>query len=310
MTPVRARTGAGRPAVWARTGPATPARERPGAVPARVAQRVVRALALLLAVAAVAGCQRPPGPAPQPSAVTPSPSGSPAPADFVLLSEVDPSIAVDIRYATAHNFVGRPVDGYPEPLCLLTRTAAEALRRVQIAARAQGRSLRVYDCYRPQRAADDFVRWAKDPADQRTRAEFYPRVPKSKLFDEGYIGEPTSHSSGSTVDLTLEPVPAPPRATYRPGQPLVACTAPAGRRFADGGVDMGTGFDCFDSLAHTDDPRVTGTAQRNRHLLRRLMAQNGFVNYDREWWHYRYADEPYPETYFDFPVAVSSLRKR
>ncbi|MEU5940525.1 M15 family metallopeptidase [Micromonospora sp. NPDC047548] len=265
---------------------------------------------MLLAVAAVDGCQRPPGPAPRPSAVTPSPTGVTAPADFVLLSEVDPSIAVDIRYATAHNFVGRPVDGYPEPLCLLTRTAAEALRRVQTAARAQGRSLRVYDCYRPQRAVDDFVRWAQDPADQRMKAEFYPGVDKSRLFDDGYLGAPTAHSRGSTLDLTLEPVPAPPGATFTPGQPLVACTAPAGRRFADGGVDMGTGFDCFDPLAHTDDPRVTGTPRQNRHLLRRLMEQGGFVNYDREWWHYRYADEPYPNMYFDFPVAVSSLPPR
>ncbi|MEH1056715.1 M15 family metallopeptidase [Micromonospora sp. CPCC 206171] len=300
MTPARAGTRAVTPA----------GRERPGAVPPSGARRVARALALLLAVAAVAGCQRPPGPAPRPSAVTPSPSGSPAPADFVLLSEVDPSITVDIRYATAHNFVGRPVDGYREPLCLLTRTAAEALRRVQAAARDQSRSLRVYDCYRPQRAADDFVRWAKDPADEKTKAEFYPHVAKSKLFDEGYIGSPTSHSSGSTLDLTLEPVPASPGAPYRPGQPLVACTAPAGQRFADGGVDMGTGFDCFDPRAHTDDPRITGTPRQNRQLLRRLMEQAGFVNYDREWWHYRYADEPYRDRYFDFPVAVSSLRPR
>ncbi|MEV0811361.1 M15 family metallopeptidase [Micromonospora sp. NPDC050200] len=267
-------------------------------------------MALLLTVAAVAGCQRPPGPAPRPSAITPSPTGVTAPADFVLLSEVDPTIAVDIRYATAHNFVGRPVDGYPEPLCLLTRTAAEALRRVQTAARAQSRSLRVYDCYRPQRAVDDFVRWAPNPADQRMKAEFYPGVDKSRLFADGYIGAPTAHSRGSTLDLTLEPVPAPPGATYTPGEPLVACTAPAGRRFADGGVDMGTGFDCFDPLAHTDNPGVTGPPRQNRQLLRRLMQQGGFVNYDREWWHYRYADEPYPNMYFDFPVAVSSLPPR
>ncbi|MEH0844264.1 M15 family metallopeptidase [Micromonospora sp. CPCC 205711] len=242
-----------------------------------------------------------------PSAPSPTPSGPRAPADVVLLAEVDPSIAVDIRYATAHNFVGRPIDGYPEPLCLLTRPAAEALRRVQDAARAQGRSLRVYDCYRPQRAVDDFVRWAQDPAAQQMKAEFYPRVDKAKLFDDGYLGTPTAHSRGSTLDLTLEPLPAPARATWTAGQPLVPCTDPAGRRFADGSVDMGTGFDCFDALAHTDDRRVTGVARDNRQLLKRLMAREGFVNYDREWWHYRFAAEPYPDTYFDFPVARSSL---
>ncbi|MBO4165161.1 M15 family metallopeptidase [Micromonospora sp. MMS20-R2-23] len=258
---------------------------------------------LLVAV----GCDRPPQPAPQAEAATPTPTGPRAPTDVVLLSEVDPSIVVDIRYAGPHNFVGRPVDGYDEPLCLLTRTAAEALRRVQDAARAQRLSLRVYDCYRPQRAADEFVRWAKDPAAQQTKAEFYPRVAKSKLFADGYLGAPTAHSRGSTLDLTLEPRPAPPRTSYAPGRPLVACTDPADRRFADGSLDMGTGFDCFDPLAHTADPRVTGAARTHRQLLERLMTQEGFVNYDREWWHYRYADEPYPDTYFDFPVARASL---
>ncbi|MFJ6194498.1 M15 family metallopeptidase [Micromonospora sp. NPDC092111] len=264
---------------------------------------------LALAVLA-AGCGRPATPAPVPSAATPSATGPRAPADVVLLSEVDPSIAVDIRYAGPHNFVGRPVDGYQEPLCLLTRPAAEALRRVQDAARAQRLSLRVYDCYRPQRAADDFVRWAADPAAQQMRAEFYPTVAKSRLFADGYLGAPTAHSRGSTLDLTLEPLPAPAGARYVPGQPLVACTAPADRRFADGGVDMGTGFDCFDPLAHTGDARVTGAARANRQSLQRLMTRGGFVNYDREWWHYRYADEPYPDSYFDFPVARSALPPR
>ncbi|MEV4493747.1 M15 family metallopeptidase [Micromonospora coxensis] len=279
-------------------------------VPARPGRwRAGVALAVAVVLASTA-CQRPPGPAPTPRPAPPSPGASPAPADFVLLSEVDPTIATDIRYATAHNFVGRPVDGYPEPLCLLTRPAAEALRRVQSAARAQGHSLRVYDCYRPQRAVAHFVRWGADTADQRTKAEFYPRVPKERLFADGYLGAPTAHSRGSTVDLTLEPLATPPRASHDPGRPLTACTAPADRRFADGSVDMGTGFDCFDPLAHTDDRRVTGAARQHRQLLKRLMAQGGFVNYDREWWHYRYADEPYPQTYFDFPVAVASLPPR
>nr|WP_091349586.1 M15 family metallopeptidase [Micromonospora rhizosphaerae] len=264
-------------------------------------------------------CARP-SPTPTPSPPTPSPSspspsspsptaaGLRAPADFVVLSDVDPSIHTDIRYATAHNFVGRPIVGYPEPLCLLTRRAAEALHQVQAAALAQGRSLKVYDCYRPQRAVDDFVAWAKLPGEQQMKAEFYPHVAKSKLFDEGYIGAPTAHSRGSTLDLTLVPVPPPTRPAYAPGQRLVSCTAPPGQRFPDNSVDMGTGFDCFDPLAHTADPRITGAARENRLLLERLMATQRFENYPGEWWHFQFTDEPYPTTYFDFPVARSSLR--
>ncbi|MEU6075009.1 M15 family metallopeptidase [Micromonospora sp. NPDC047074] len=256
-------------------------------------------------VAALApGCARP-GPAPEPSPPRSAPPATSGPG-FVVLTDVDPRIRTDIRYATAHNFVGRPVAGYPEPLCLLTRRAAEALRRVQDAALTRGRSLKVYDCYRPQRAADDFVSWAGQPGEQRMKAEFYPRVAKSELFDQGYVGAPTAHSRGSTLDLTLVDVPTPTQPPYAPGQPLVSCTAPHGQRFADNGVDMGTGFDCFDPLAHTDSPRVTGVPRDNRRLLRQLMTDGGFVNYDREWWHYRFRDEPWPDTYFDLPVARSS----
>ncbi|WP_406046278.1 M15 family metallopeptidase [Micromonospora sp. NBC_00898] len=265
-------------------------------------------MVVLVAVTAVAaGCQRP-GPHPPPATPSATATGPRAPADFVLLRDVEPSIRTDIRYATAHNFVGRPITGYPEPLCLLTRPAAEALRRVQAAALAEGRSLKVYDCYRPQRAVDDFVAWAKLPGEQQMKAEFYPDVAKSKLFADGYVGAPTAHSRGSTLDLTLVPVPPSDQPAYQPGLPLVACTAPAGRRFPDNSVDMGTGFDCFDPLAHTADPRVTGAARDNRELLKRLMTAQGFENYPNEWWHYRFTAEPYLKTYFDFPVARSSLR--
>ncbi|MEO3780276.1 M15 family metallopeptidase [Micromonospora sp. B11E3] len=260
-----------------------------------------------LAVAAavpLAACPAPRGPAPAPP---PTPAEPRAPAGFVVLSDVDPTIVSDIRYATAHNFVGRPIAGYAEPLCVLTRPAAEALSRVQRAARAAGHRLKVYDCYRPQRAVADFVAWAGQPDEQRMKAEFYPRVAKARLFDDGYVGAPTAHSRGSTLDLTLVPDPPPPQRPYVPGEPLVACTAPPGERFGDNGVDMGTGFDCFDPLAHTADPRVTGAARANRELLRRLMTDGGFTNYPREWWHYRYDAEPYPDTYFDFPVARSAL---
>ncbi|MEV1332998.1 M15 family metallopeptidase [Micromonospora costi] len=284
---------------------------------------------MLAAALVLPGCSRPeprPSPTPPPPAsltppasptpASPTPSASPAPSGsrpaarlpgFVALADADPRILQDIRYATPHNFVGRPIAGYQEPLCLLTRQAAEALRRVQDAALAGGHSLKVYDCYRPVPAADDFVAWAKRSGEQQMKAEFYPRVAKSRLFADGYIGAPTAHSRGSTLDLTLVDVPTPDQPPYVPGQPLRSCTAPRAQRFPDNSVDMGTGFDCFDTLAHTADPRVTGAARDNRMLLRRLMTEGGFVNYDREWWHYRYAKEPYPNRYFPAPVARSSV---
>ncbi|WP_431935343.1 M15 family metallopeptidase [Micromonospora sp. RP3T] len=263
------------------------------------------AVVLVVVVAALAaGCQRP-APRPTPSA---TPTGPLAPADIVDLATVDAGVRTDIRYAGAHNFVGRPIDGYREPLCLLTRRAAAALSRVQAAALGHGRSLKVYDCYRPQRAVNEFVAWAKRPQEQQMKAEFYPDVPKDRLFADGYLGAPTAHSRGSTLDLTLVPVPTPTQPGYASGQPLLPCTAPAGRRFADDSVDMGTGFDCFDPRAHTAAPGLTDTARRNRALLKELMTAQGFENYPREWWHYRYVDEPYPDTWFDFPVARSSLR--
>lgn len=233
-----------------------------------------------------------------------------APDQFVALSDVDSTIPQDIRYYSDHNFVGRPIAGYREPLCVLTRPAAERLRQAQTAARARGYSLKVYDCYRPQQAVDDFVHWAHRLDDQRMKAEFYPLVDKSALFDEGYIGAPTAHSRGSTLDLTLVPMPVPTQPSYLPGEPLVSCVAPAGQRFRDNTVDMGTGFDCFDSLAHTIDARVTGQARANRLLLTQLMKDAGFGNYTKEWWHYTLAGEPYPNTYFDFPVARDVLAGR
>jgi D-alanyl-D-alanine dipeptidase len=288
----------------------------------------VGGVAVLALVAALAACSEPPRPTPTiatPASASPLPTpGSPTSRPvatppgttppgagglpgFVVLTDFDPRIHADIRYATAHNFVGRPIAGYREPLCLLTRQAAEALRRVQDAALARGHSLKVYDCYRPQSAVDDFVAWSKRPGEQQTKAEFYPDLAKGRLFADGYIGAPTAHSRGSTMDLTLVDEPAASQPPYRPGQSLVACTAPRAQRFPDNSIDMGTGFDCFDARAHTDDPRITGPARDNRRLLRRLMTDAGFVNYDREWWHYRLRDEPYPDRFFSAPVARSSV---
>ena len=247
-----------------------------------------------------------------PTVATPASADPVAPPDFVALSDVAPGILHDIRYITPHNFTGEPVDGYLMPICILTRPAAEALARAQQDFLERGYTLKVYDCYRPQVAVDDFVAWAADLTDQRMKAEFYPRVDKSVLFSEGYIAQRSGHSRGSTVDLTLVALPdaADPAPSYLPGQPLVDCTAGQPWRFTDNSIDMGTGFDCFDTLANTEDPRVEGDAAKNRRLLLEGLQQQGFVNYDKEWWHFTYRPaglEPYPQTYFDFPVDAASL---
>jgi D-alanyl-D-alanine dipeptidase len=226
------------------------------------------------------------------------------PAGFVALGSVDPTIGQDIRYATPHNFTGRVVDGYAQPVCLLTAPAARALHRVQQGLVRRGYTLKVYDCYRPQRAVDRFVAWARDPSDTAMKAEFYPEVGKSRLFDDGYIARRSGHSRGSTVDLTIVKAPARPARAYRPGEHLVSCYAPQARRFPDDSIDMGTGFDCFDPRAHTLDPRVTGTARADRLMLKRAMEEAGFTGIAEEWWHFTLRDEPYPGTYFNFPVRI------
>jgi D-alanyl-D-alanine dipeptidase len=162
-------------------------------------------------------------------------------------------------------------------VCLLTRPAAQALAAVQQDLRSSGLGLRVYDCYRPQRAVDHFVRWAADPGDQRTRETFYPRVPKQELIARGYIAERSGHSRGSTVDVTL----------------VAADGAP---------LEMGTPFDLFDERSHTASLAVPAEARANRERLRAAMERRGFRNLAVEWWHYTLADEPYPDRGFDVPV--------
>jgi len=232
-----------------------------------------------------------------------------APADFVALRAVDPTILQEMRYTTRHNFVGARVDGYREPLCILTRPAAEALHRAQAKLLRKGYTLKVYDCYRPQRAVDHFVRWAEDLDDQAMKGEFYPDVDKTRLFTDGYIAAKSGHSRGSTLDLTLVRLPAFPTRPYVPGEPLVSCHAPRWERFPDNSVDMGTGFDCFDTLSHTLDPRVQGAQRAHRLLLKSTLEGLGFVNLAEEWWHYTFKPEPYPDTYFDFPVTDKSLTR-
>ncbi|NLU71067.1 M15 family metallopeptidase [Streptomyces sp. HNM0574] len=231
-----------------------------------------------------------------------------APREFVALRDVAPTVLQEIRYPTRHNFVGDPVDGYRQPMCVLTRDAAEALRDAQRSFLRRGYTLKVYDCYRPQRAVDHFVRWAKDPDDERMKAEFYPRVAKDRLFEDGYIAEKSGHSRGSTVDLTLVRLPAAPTRPYVPGEPLKPCYAPREERFPDNSLDMGTGFDCFDTLSHTDDPRITAGQRAHRTLLKETLEAAGFTNLPEEWWHFTLEEETFPDSFFDFPVSRASLR--
>ena len=154
----------------------------------------------------------------------------------------------------------------------------------------------------PQRAVTHFVRWARDVDDTKTKEEFYPDIDKKNLFKDGYIASKSSHSRGSTVDLTIVPLPLPDQETYIPGQPLKTCYMPADNRFNDNSIDMGTGFDCFHELSHTQNSSL-GLQQRiNRMLLKTLMEKYGFKNYEKEWWHFTLKDEPFPDTYFNFVI--------
>lgn len=224
------------------------------------------------------------------------------PEGFVDIQKVIPNVLLDIRYYGPHNFVGQKVDGYIAPKCVLTKQAAEALAKVQNDLELHSLSLKIYDCYRPQRAVNHFVRWAKEIDNTKTKKEFYPNVDKANLFKDGYIDSKSGHSRGSTIDLTIVPLPAPIQQDYVPGQKLSECYLPAAKRFGDNSIDMGTGFDCFHELSHTTNKNISDQQKNNRLLLKKLMEKHGFKNYDLEWWHYTLKNEPYPNTYFDFGI--------
>jgi D-alanyl-D-alanine dipeptidase len=199
------------------------------------------------------------------------------PAAFVDAAAVVPGLIAEMRYAGAHNFIGRPIDGYEAPRCLLTQPAAAALAGVARDVVPRGLHIKVFDCYRPTRAVANFVHWARDLKDTAGKAEFYPDVDKRTLFRDGYIASQSGHSRGSTIDLTL--------------------ANDDGREF-----DMGTPFDFFSPKSWPADPTVTPEQHRNRMLLASAMRRRGFRGYDREWWHFTLRGEPFPQTYFDFPV--------
>lgn len=213
------------------------------------------------------------------SACSIAPAASQRPPNvFVDAGSITPELIVDMRYFGEENFIGRRIEGYEANICLLTKEAAAGLARVQAKLAPFGLGLKVFDCYRPQRAVADFVAWAKDLSDEKRKALHYPNVDKSQLFELGYIAEKSGHSRGSTVDLTL-----------------VDLTSRAE-------IDMGSGYDLFDTKSWPSDPSVRSQARANRLALQAAMTGEGFRPLKEEWWHFTLNNEPYPETYFDFVV--------
>jgi D-alanyl-D-alanine dipeptidase len=225
-------------------------------------------------------------------------AGDVMPEGFVYLRDIDPTIQQDMRYAGSKNFTGRPAPGYDTPECVLARQAAEALKAVQADLKAKGLGLKVYDCYRPERAVAGFVAWTQEPDDPKAKAVYYPNVPKSELLPN-YIAPRSGHSRGAAVDLTLVPLGGEVKESPKSGP----CTAPQGSKAPDGSLAMGTTFDCFDVKSGKLASNYIGEQNANRNALSDAMEAHGFKDYMFEWWHFVLADEPYPDTYFDFPIA-------
>ena len=207
------------------------------------------------------------------------------PSGFVVLGDFIPDIVQEIRYFSTYNFIGDRIDGYEEPCALTTIEAARALKGVSNEMFVMGYRLKIFDAYRPATAVKHFVLWGIEDTDIRMKPYFYPDEQKQELFIKGYIASKSSHSRGSTVDLTL----------------LDMATGKE--------VDMGSPFDFFGEISHPDYKGITEEQYANRMMLQKVMMRNGFEPIDCEWWHFTLKDEPYPDTYFDFPVSARYLRK-
>lgn len=198
---------------------------------------------------------------------------------FVYLRDIDSSIIEDIRYATCDNITGRPVMGYQKQVCITLEVVANALSAIQKELIPQSLSLKVFDCYRPQSSVNEFIAWTQDESDQLMKSLYYPAIEKSELFSAGYFSKKSAHTRGSAVDLTIVDLNTRDE------------------------LDMGTRFDFMDEMSHSLSDKVFGQAKENRMLLRSLMIKAGFEPLQTEWWHFRYINEPFPDTYFDFPIA-------
>ena len=207
------------------------------------------------------------------------------PSGFVLLADYVPHIVQEIRYYSTYNFIGERIDGYEEPCALLTKEAARALKSASNEAFVMGFRLKVFDAYRPACAVRQFVLWGIEDQDIRMKPYFYPELEKQELFAKGYIAKQSSHSRGSAIDLTL--------LDMNTGKEL----------------DMGGPFDLFSEVSHPDYRGITEEQYENRMTLQRVMVRNGFRPIDCEWWHFSLQNEPYPDTYFNFPVSSAYLRR-
>lgn len=203
---------------------------------------------------------------------------SPLPQGFINVQEVIPDLVVEMRYYTQNNFIGRPVEGYEGNYAVLAEPAAKALKKVQDELKQNGYCLKIFDAYRPQRAVNHFISWARKAGDTLTKGQFYPEVPKNELFERGYISSRSGHSRGSTVDLSI-------------------VDADTGEE-----VDMGSSYDFFGSISHHDTSLISPEQRKNRQYLKSIMRKHGFVAYPQEWWHYTLKPEAFPDTYFDFVV--------
>jgi len=200
------------------------------------------------------------------------------PKGFVYLTDVAPDVILEMRYYSTYNFTGARIDDYLAPVAILSKEAADAIKKVSDHVMEKGYVLKIWDTYRPQGAVDHLVRWAADLEDDKMKKIFYPDLCKSRLIPEGLIFERSGHSRGSTVDLTLVD------------------------RLTGQEVDMGSSFDFFGEVSSHSTDLVTKEQADNRLILKDAMVEAGFVVYDPEWWHYTLANEPHPDTYFDFPV--------
>lgn len=200
------------------------------------------------------------------------------PNGFVYIDEIIPNITVELRYAGENNFIGSPIDGYETEKCIISTDAAYALKRIQIELNKFGLGLKIFDAYRPQRAVDHFMRWAKDTIDVKMKEQYYPTQTKAQLFEQEYIAEKSGHSRGSTVDLTI----------------INSETSEE--------LDMGSPYDLFNEKSHVLNKNLSAQQKANRMLLNKVMIKNGFSHYSKEWWHFTLKNEPFPDTYFDFVV--------
>ena len=203
--------------------------------------------------------------------------------DFVLVTDVIPEAILEIRYYSTFNFVGSRIDGYEQPVALMTKESASALKKVSDKVAGMGYTIKIFDAYRPQKAVDHFIRWAADPADTLTRRYFYPDIPKSTIIPRGFVATKSGHSRGSTVDLTLF-------------DKSKGCD-----------VDMGGSFDWFGDESHFDYAGVTAEQRSMRNLLNKVMREAGFHGIPGEWWHFTLNNEPFPDTYFAFPNSMASV---